>query len=1577
MAEQRQPPRIKQDWRNKDGAAPGRGPTSSRRRQLFAVLYGFLALAGVTVAVVLLWRPLPKLEFLPLFITQYSHLPPNALAEQDQEALCQHFAGGTVNRLAEQERDRFRRLLDDLKSKKPEGPVVLYLSAHVLADAKGELFVLPADAKADNPDTWVALHRLIEGMVECPSQKKLLVLDVMKPWADPRLGVLADDAAGRVIDAVKEAVKDKGLLVLCACDRGQVAHTSEYLGQSVFGYYFDEALRGWAPGRGPERKVPNRVSVQELYGYVRDHVDGWARHHRQAPQTPCLIGAGADFDLAVLDPRSPDERDEPAEVSYPPWLADAWRARDAWEQRAVYREAPLAYRQLEAAALRAEQQWRGGVKDTTVQDNLKKDRAEMERQAEAVRSALGALAPKKPRSLALALAGQKPPDDKAVEAVNDLSRVVERLSGAAKPDEAAKTAARKEFVGKFKDKPLDRLWSVMQAAATKPQPRREFIQFLYHLVTPDLQPPQPEYVETLFLYRLNKLSEDTARDPRLWSDKAVHQGLRAVQEGEKVAAWDPRALPWVRDRLLAADQQRHQGEVMLFSPGFASADEAAKVLEGAAGEYEKINDDLQTVAHAYRVRDEALALLPGLAPYLTDRPQGDRKGWQDVVKALLELSRALEQVPGSPEQGRDLLGQLRQQAPDLERQLRALRKPFTAEDVKELLQQATRADRRQSVLQEIDLRLKAACLKAADRENLWKTKHQLEEELQKDLPPPEPGSAAKRADAPDPRAEQERAAFRAEVAIDLLRLGGLSGAAALQAKLEKARRADGKANAWPALAAELRQDWAAHLVEQIKEQGKDEAALAVLDRRSRAIHPSDVAAAFADASQAPSARFALRCQQDQRRWLGGRFQDEQQEWRELAAKRDDVIDKFYEGAAGDYPDGPSAGVQLLVAGPPLDLRERSEGTVRVNIRADAKADAALKYLKTDDGWLRVADGGQKPPGRGEWEFRLTVTPGPDSGAPQPTGFLIAARVSGRTFFRQVPVFLAASRAKLPQLLLADSDKVSDAARSAPRLRPNTPQALFVFVKNPDDQPRKVAVEWQAAGLPGDAIRADVEVPAGETKLVPFKLKPAAGDKPLDLKGPLVLRLLDKDGKELDQPKPVELDVRPARDYVDCKPPTYDPVKGTLSIGVRVLPNTISGPDCPVRLVLRKDRISGLICDGPELVFEAALPAAGGEYLPLTITGLRFDDDRADEKGLVYVTVDGYDRAFGYAVSFANQPSDPAPLRGRTVRLVMPDAVATDGPGAAPVTVEVDRADPAARLRLEISRRKDGGPWEILGRKDNAGGRDRQVQFLGGADGGLLFQVSVKDWQFRAKVQHRRDKWWMRAVLTDRDDKDGRRALVDPKEVVFDDSPPADVRLVSVGDAELHDNEDVVKVVRAKALRVRAAGGDAESGIGRVRFFFGKPVKDQPPPDARVVRGVRRGDVWEAELPLTPDEKGAVTLTAQFVNGVGLSKFAKASVELTQPAPPKTTIRGKVTMNGVPQKDARVWLLDPKTNMVLYGDRGLKVNPDNGEYVFADVKPRDYLIYAVGLNEQDKGQAQVEVKASEVVSKDIAIGRFGR
>ena len=92
----------------------------------------------------------------------------------------------------------------------------------------------------------MALREILAKVSACPARNRLVVLDVMRPMADPIEGILADDVAARIGQALDLAAPaSQELFVLSACGAGQQSWASEELGRSVFGLAVEEGCGAW------------------------------------------------------------------------------------------------------------------------------------------------------------------------------------------------------------------------------------------------------------------------------------------------------------------------------------------------------------------------------------------------------------------------------------------------------------------------------------------------------------------------------------------------------------------------------------------------------------------------------------------------------------------------------------------------------------------------------------------------------------------------------------------------------------------------------------------------------------------------------------------------------------------------------------------------------------------------------------------------------------------------------------------------------------------------------------------------------------------------------------------------------------------------------------------------------------------------------------------------------------------------------------------------------------------------------------------------------------------------------------
>src|SRR5262249_8738641 len=162
----------------------------------------------------------------------------------------------------------------------------VYLAGYLVEDG-GKPYLFTSRASMDRPSEWLPVDEAFRMVRECPAERKLLLLDVMRPLVVPEQGLLRGDALSRLWPKLQKWVEEHpALLVLTACSPGQTSHTSEELGQSAFGFFVARGLSGEADGWMPGSRKLGRVKVKALADYVRVCVDDWAVANAGQRQTP-------------------------------------------------------------------------------------------------------------------------------------------------------------------------------------------------------------------------------------------------------------------------------------------------------------------------------------------------------------------------------------------------------------------------------------------------------------------------------------------------------------------------------------------------------------------------------------------------------------------------------------------------------------------------------------------------------------------------------------------------------------------------------------------------------------------------------------------------------------------------------------------------------------------------------------------------------------------------------------------------------------------------------------------------------------------------------------------------------------------------------------------------------------------------------------------------------------------------------------------------------------------------------------------------------------------------------------------
>jgi serine/threonine protein kinase len=490
------------------------------------------------------------------------------------------------------------------------------------------------------------------------------------------------------------------------------------------------------------------------------------------------------------------------------------------------------------------------------------------------------------------------------------------------------------------------------------------------------------------------------------------------------------------------------------------------------------------------------------------------------------------------------------------------------------------------------------------------------------------------------------------------------------------------------------------------------------------------------------------------------------------------------------------------------------------------------------------------------------------------------------------------RGDLKILFSADPSGTSEPALNLLYLRPNTSQSFYLFVRNQSQKSGEATVVLRVNGQPLEGGVQKISVKPGAVQRVTFgQPLPGKEDKPpilSELKGPLLVSVVDDKNEPLADPSPVS--VAHPRQYVaaGC---IFDPGENRLEVRVTKTANFI-GDRSQVELDLRPDRIPALVEGQKKSGTYSGYLTDKNKEVKLVAENLQFKPG-VDRTGLVYLRIDGYERAITFYATFAsngltqlNQITDQPILR------INADRVTAASP-AAKVGVEIDniREGQVAELglfRSDAFKEQEGESLTFIG--------DRRVRLFfnpTGPDGALLFRTEVQDWSAGLDVK---DVFGQRVLRLRLLANDKEEKVIDSSEKVEPQEPARDkfkekpfVRFSYLVDGSPPEGVKFVlerlPATRKEGdpLRVVATGQDPESGIKEVIFFVGKPDKDgNPPPNAVQAEGrpvAKEDNTWAAELAAPTDKKSILEVSVLFINGVGLRKIETITVDLSDPTKP--------------------------------------------------------------------------------------------
>lgn len=1538
---------------------PSASKVSPRRRVLVGVLT-FLT-AGLIVYGGLLWlRPLPRPVLFTWAADNYPQLPFGAVpfAAQDQAAFNE--ASWFTQKSLQ---------LPLLAEAGPSETIVVSLKGRAVCDGNGRVFLLDVDAEPASAKGALPLRKILLALAESPARHRFVIIDLFWPMGDPYLADLAHDLPGRIA-AELDAIPDARRLVLLSCQTGQLPLASPDLGRTVFGHYLDEGLRGWADTDDAPSDDRGQVTARRLAQFVQARVDRWARLNRDTRQTPLLIGDAADFPLVAYAKGQPqDHREIAAASTYPAWLSAGWKTREQWRRDDRLRVAAWLCRQLDTVLLQAERDWAIGVDEKKTQDIL---RMEIDR-LEKTYAPIAAAARPEPQSLAqIPLAA----DPKLVKALEDLVKKLDEAQRKNPKAEDAEKAAAKilDDVAPLLKTQTDLALSlaIFAAAVQDPFPRRNTLQLYDRFLSE--RDPEPRYEETLMIRRLADMAQGM-RDEQ-WPVRSVRKVLELTRRAT-LAQSRAQASHGLRDNADAAAQMRHDADVLFFSRGFAPLAEAERTIEEALAAYDLLLARQETLERAQRAFDEALDELPWLARWI----DADDAAWLQAVQAADELATLLEPLfdARTPRLSLDEIGQKSQELRGL---LKTLQQPFAAATLDDLIKQAKGPDGAGSQYVALEANFLVPWAGAERRAELWATCRDLGVRLAKktadqdlDDKQKSPESAARLGDAERlSRQEGVRVAERFRRGLALLQLAAAKAnqLEALRKQAAEAFPAD-SADPPPALhgvAESLRQSWTQFL----PTQWTGEVRPAPRERMARVwpgwLRPLNMTNGLVQATAAPR----RQAQTQQWGWLGDLFRFE---------SRDPDAPAFFARAAfalRDFTPPPGPHIVLPAKATPVEINPAKPSlTTDIPVQFlgfpfPGPIDASA--ILADDEWLRVtldktrleppdpktATANVVPLG-----VTVTLQPGAElSTAPRPLGFLVRVQNGLRSSFHRVTLPYLPNPERV-ELILSSNPQQPATPLADLRLRPSKgKQTFYLFVRNGTDKARNLQVELRVNKqlVPGGVVA--VAVAPRQTSRIPFpglpkdKLPKREKDEPLAsselplLDGPLQLRVVDKDSNEVLSDREVKVTQASPREYVRVPSIRFEPAgpdrpKNKLELTVRG-GAALTGPPCVVELVLPKKRIPGLkaVRDG---VFRGELRSPGDE-IKLYASDLEFEPG-SDEDGVCTLTIDGIPRAIVFRVTYARfgEPTTPREDDRPSLRVISERYFRTDGPWQG--VIEVDNPPTGAKLDVGLGRYSDAA-FEAELRHAQLPARQQGIGFaVRPSDGGLEFEPFTGDWVVGFEQVAIRGERIVHARLL----ADKGQDVVPPVDhtVIFDNQPPEKVAFIDLPKrAQLGQN-----------LLVKATGQDKGVGIREVIFFLGAPGEDKKIPAGAVTTNgdlvPGKDDVWAGKLQLPSDKKGSIPIGVQFINRVGLTAFAKGTVELVDFDPVKNepgSIQGNVVEGEIPQPGLMVVLLDAKGNKLAEKKSGAE-----GAFAFEKLPPGKYTVVS------EKPAASTRRRAVSAVTLD--------
>jgi hypothetical protein len=725
-----------------------------------------LLAASASFAAVLLWLQPPPPACLVLIGSGYEDnlgLPPNVPGRLALEQFAQMALGSSPWSSIGTKSGQLR-LFDGIKEfragddwlagleKCPESTIVVFLAAHVGADADGP-FLLPGDADAA-PESRVRFEQVLDRLAEVPARKnKVLLIDGTQLDDHWPLGMLHNDFPRALAALEPQIAAIPNLVVLVSCGVDQLSYDRGPGDTTVFSHFLMDSLARKA------RAANGRfLSAWDLHVDVQARVQDWTRTYRQAEQTPMLLPRLEGERRARAIPLAFHLQPPPAAEAIDPLpgVLALWQRYENLrrESPAALIRTPRLWRRLESLTRRHEQLLMAGeqVSVARIRDMALDVEGEIRRKQ---------ILPLKSTDVSLtmpALAGEMVLDFPASYApfeqlwtarADDRPALWARVQLAEGPGLTEQALVRRRVYE-----------SLVRRAAEDPQRNLPLAAELVHLVQGTSKATLPAEVHFLLMLQRD-LPKPLSEQPAPQVARALRLRLLAEQAAmchqPNTIPYSEYVLPWVQASIEAADADRRLGEDLLFATEAGDLAEAARYLDQAERTYRQAIADAAIARLAIQQRDEGLFQLTHYARWAT-RCRG--RALQEMGPSMVEIWASVHQLGELLRAGPtgSKLQDLRHLAEEIRSGLAKLQTRFD-----EHVQSASRAG--EADLEEIRAILEVPTLPLSVRTVLLQRRLQLERRALEDVRPPE---ASRPAQADYAEGVRMRARLRGELALAAL-----------------------------------------------------------------------------------------------------------------------------------------------------------------------------------------------------------------------------------------------------------------------------------------------------------------------------------------------------------------------------------------------------------------------------------------------------------------------------------------------------------------------------------------------------------------------------------------------------------------------------------------------------------------------------------------------------------------------------------------------------------------------------------------------------------------------------------------